>query len=112
MLVDFSPSPTRTRRVPFEKLYPLIEKYADKRLILAGDFNTPADSVYFDPVRAKLKNAFETAGRGNADTWPSLLPVLAIDQVWLSPGLRAVACKNRSSIYSDHCMVVTDIVVE
>jgi len=38
--------------------------------------------------------------------------VLAIDQVWLSPGLRAVACKHTSTIYSDHRMVMTDIVVE
>jgi len=68
ILVDFSSNPTRTLRPPFKKIYSLLENYADKRLILAGDFNTPLDSVYFDPIRAKLKNAFETAGRGNADT--------------------------------------------
>ncbi len=112
LMVDLSSSVTKSRQPAFTRLYALIEQYADKLLIVAGDFNTPAESVYFDPVREKLKDAFETAGQGSAYTWPYPLPVLSLDHVWLGKGLRAVNCRHEGSALSDHQMVVTEIVVE
>ncbi|MBV6498788.1 MAG: hypothetical protein CJBNEKGG_01016 [Prosthecobacter sp.] len=50
--------------------------------VLAGDFNTPLESVFFEPYRARLTNVLEAAGRGFRETWPCGLPLLSLDQVW------------------------------
>lgn len=50
--------------------------------VLAGDFNTPLESVFFDPYRARFTNVLEDAGRGFRETWPCGLPLLSLDQVW------------------------------
>lgn len=106
LLVDLSSLPLAERKRPFGALLPLLAKR--ERLILAGDFNTPKDSVYLQPVRGLLTNSFEAAGCGPPETWPSPLPVLSLDQVWFGGGLRAAGCTLRRTLWSDHAMVIAD----
>ena len=49
-----------------------------------GDLNTPRESRGFDELRGFMSHAFETAGRGVAETWPTWAPALSIDHVWSS----------------------------
>ena len=106
--VDIDPKPTRSRRQALANLTALARPYFDGNFILLGDFNTPRESAHLDPLRLAMTNAFETAGRGLAETWPMPLPVLSLDQIWSSHHLRAVHCEHGLSLRSDHRAVVAD----
>ena len=110
LMVDFTSAPGKSRRPAFERLYQIADAYAEKPLMIIGDFNTPADSVFFDRLRARHRGAFETAGRGYAATWPMPLPVMQIDHIWTNQHVRVVRCEHMVSPYSDHRAVVADIV--
>ena len=79
-------------------------------VIVAGDFNTPLDSVHFRLLRdLGLKEAFETAGSGYLPTWPLPCPVLSLDQIWLDPRLEPVRCVRDWNWRSDHAAVVATV---
>jgi vancomycin resistance protein VanJ len=109
LMVDFTASIERSRRPAFDRLFQIVDAYAEKPLIVIGDFNTPADSVHFDRLRTRVSSAFEAAGRGYAPTWPMPLPVLQLDHIWTNKHLRVLRCEHRSSVYSDHRAVVADV---
>ena len=76
-------------------------------VIIAGDFNTPMDSVHLDLLRNMgLAEAFETAGSGYQPTWPVPCPVLSLDQIWLDARLHVVSGARRWSWRSDHAAVI------
>lgn len=107
--VDLWANPLRSRRQPMAALIELIKKQPPGPLLLLGDFNTPRNSVHFDPLRLLLKNTFEQAGVGSGDTWPMPLPVLSLDQIWCSPDIRPIRCHHAVSFRSDHRAVITDL---
>ena len=78
-------------------------------IILAGDFNAPAGDAVFSLLRPRLRDAFGEAGRGWGSTWSSKLPLVRIDQVWISKEWRAVNVVARWAGPSDHRMVVCDL---
>lgn len=102
--------PMRPRNPGFRFLHSLLDRNTSGPVILAGDFNTPRDSSLLDPIRKRFTNAFETAGAGFIETWPAPLPLLALDQVWLSEGFRAVRCDHIHSWASDHKAVTVQLV--
>lgn len=106
---DIDARPLRSRRQALEELTAYIREYTGKPLILLGDFNTPRQSWHLDPIRGMLKHAFETRGSGLADTWPIPLPVLSLDQVWVSPELEVVSCTQGWSLMSDHRPVFVEL---
>jgi vancomycin resistance protein VanJ len=110
LMVDFTASPFLPREPGFDRLFRIVDAYSEHPLIVIGDFNTPADSVHFDRLRARLTNAFETAGRGYAATWPMPLPVLQLDHIWTTKHLRVIRCEHRTSLWSDHRAIVADVV--
>lgn len=73
-----------------------------------GDFNTPRESSHFRQLRKPMTHAFETAGRGLADTWPVPIPVLSLDHIWTTPGLRVVQCRLGGGV-ADHRPVMADL---
>lgn len=101
-LVDLESTPWRSRRQSFAQLDALRREHAGETVIMMGDFNTPRESVYFRPWRETLRHAFETAGRGFAETWPWPLPVLCLDHVWSTPDLPATQCQRRRYRPHDH----------
>jgi endonuclease/exonuclease/phosphatase (EEP) superfamily protein YafD len=98
-------TPTEPRAQAFDSLERLLATLRGQPLLVMGDFNTPSDSVFFDPIRSELHSAFETAGIGYAATWPMPLPVLAIDQVWSSDSVPVRSCRIAGSSASDHRLV-------
>jgi hypothetical protein len=76
--------------------------------IVAGDFNSPPGDAIFQ-VLAPLHDAFAEAGRGWGNTILNAAPFLRIDQIWLSPELRAVDVYSQKTERSDHRMVVCDV---
>jgi vancomycin resistance protein VanJ len=79
-------------------------------VLIAGDFNTPLDSVHLDHLRALgLVEAFETGGSGYLPTWPVPLPVLSLDQIWMSTQFQPVHCVRRWHWRTDHAAVIATI---
>jgi hypothetical protein len=58
---------------------------------------------------APRHDAFGKAGRGWGNTILNSAPFLRIDQIWLSPELRAVDVYSQKTEHSDHRMVVCDV---
>ena len=109
LLVDFTATLRKSRRPAFDRLFQIVDAYAEKPLLVIGDFNTPSDSAHFDRLRTRLQGAFETAGTGYAATWPMPVPVLQLDHIWTNKHLRVVRCEHETSLYSDHRAVVADV---
>lgn len=82
----------------------VLSRHTSEPVCLMGDFNTPPDSVFFQPIRERFENAFEVSGNGYYVTWPTLAPVLALDHIWLPPGT-AVSSELTTTPLSDHRIV-------
>lgn len=106
--VDLDARPFYNREIPLRALHQHAQTLRGKNLIVLGDFNTPRESAFFDPLRGELSQAFEAAGTGFAETWPRPFPVLSLDQIWTSPSLRAVRCQHHTSWLTDHRAVVAE----
>lgn len=107
--VDIRSAPLAWRKPTFEALGEIVGPLGGHALIVAGDFNTPADSVWFRELRGACRSAFEEAGNGCQATWPSWCPVLSLDQVWLSKSLEAYSCERGATHASDHLPVIVTV---
>lgn len=81
-------------------------------LIVGGDFNSPPGDAVFRLLRPRLRDAFGQAGCGWGNTVLNNMPVTRIDQVWINGRLRADAVVTRRTQYSDHRLVVCDLMVQ
>ncbi len=108
---DLRARPIASRREPLRRLAAIVNEWHSRRepLIVLGDFNTPQDSAHFGGLRSQLTNCFEMAGRGFAETWPSFLPVLSLDQMWVSSDWTPLLCRHFWTLQSDHQPVVVDL---
>lgn len=109
VVVDIKSNPFRSRREAFGNLVSMLDGMRERPVLVMGDFNTPPDSVYFDPLRRHHTNAFEERGTGFEATWPIPFPVLSLDQVWLNEKLQAHRCELLWSWRSDHRPVLLEI---
>ena len=107
--VDIDARPIHPRRKPLTALAELAGTLSDLPLILIGDFNTPRESVYLEPLQRELQHVWFAAGTGCAETWPSFLPVLSLDQIWCGYGLHAVRCRHGVTFRSDHRPVLAEV---
>ena len=91
------------REAIYQKLAEFIDEFGDDTpLILSGDFNTPPNSAYLDRIEARLRNAFHEAGSGFYYSWPSRLPLLAIDHTFVNAHVEVVDYRIVSTRLSDH----------
>lgn len=109
LLVDFETRIGSSRAAPFARLNEIIAAHRDEPLVIAGDFNTPRESIHFGAWRTNFREAFDSAGHGFAETWPAFLPLLRIDHCWLGPRWRAVHTELGRSLLSDHRAIITDL---
>jgi vancomycin resistance protein VanJ len=82
---------------------------ASAPVIVGGDFNAPQGDAVFRVLRPKLHDAFAEGGVGWGNTILNGVPVLRIDQVWVSKSLRASRVVARGTRNSDHRMVICDL---
>jgi vancomycin resistance protein VanJ len=101
-------TPTQPRLAPLRRLTEIARAHAGEKLIVAGDLNTPRESRGFDDLRGFLSHAFEKAGHGIAETWPTWAPALSIDHVWSSATLPPRAAHIGWPRWSDHRPVVVE----
>lgn len=81
VIADVHPYIFKPRERQLQELLGHARDRAD--VILAGDFNTPFESVHFDAWRTLFTHAFSAAGTGFRETWPAGLPLLSIDHIWV-----------------------------
>lgn len=112
LLVDIKGNPMRSRQAPLELLFRRSRDFASGQTIILGDFNTPSESCWFDPFREYFREAFDAAGIGYRPTWPVPLPVLQLDQIWISTRLQPIRLEHGWSIASDHRPVILEFEVE
>lgn len=70
---------------------------------VVGDFNTPHDSRLFHPLAPDWSHAYDLAGQGWSYTWPSYLPVLSLDHLFVhDPAVQVDRYEIGTSPWSDH----------
>src|SRR5262249_31005223 len=77
-------------------------------LLIAGDFNTPADSLAFQPLRRLARRAYETVGHGWPYSWPVPMPLWSLDHIWYTHAVQARNHEYRFALCSDHLREVFD----
>ncbi len=104
---------TRNRRQRREQMTELSKGLAavprGQPLVLVGDFNIPAGDAVFRVLPDRLHDAFPRAGRGWGNTWMATLPLVRIDQVWVSEDWHPISVTARAAPPSDHRMVVSEL---
>jgi vancomycin resistance protein VanJ len=80
-------------------------------LIVAGDFNMPADYHGMASLRASYPSAFEQAGWGCGYTRPTALPWVRIDHVVASPDWSFTRCWVGPDLGSDHLPLIAEAVL-
>jgi vancomycin resistance protein VanJ len=109
IVCDLFAQPWYPRQPAFDYIGKLIAQYRGPRLVVMGDFNTPGDAPATAVLRGSMRDAFETAGHGWAETWPVPVPLLSLDHIWLSPDLRVLRCEHGWSGLSDHRPVIATV---
>ncbi|MCA0458808.1 MAG: endonuclease/exonuclease/phosphatase family protein [Chloroflexi bacterium] len=101
----------------------LLAHLADEPLpyILAGDFNTSDFSVTYNQLAGAMHDSFAQAGSGLGGSWPVararglpawLPPLIRIDYIWHSDGLRTVRAWQGEAVGSDHLPLLADLALE
>jgi endonuclease/exonuclease/phosphatase (EEP) superfamily protein YafD len=83
--------------------------HADVPTLVAGDFNTPSPSPMLRALGLRFRDAFAEAGLGYGHTWPSVLPGLRIDYVFVSPEWDVRDCWVGPRLGSDHRPVIAEV---
>ncbi len=105
VIVDIASHPFKPRKPSFDLLYETIAN--DNNLIFMGDFNTPLSSVHFDKMKKIYQNAFLTKGSGNIATFPTVFPILAIDNIWFDKNWNIKQTTLSNTGITDHYAVIS-----
>ncbi|NQU09997.1 endonuclease/exonuclease/phosphatase family protein [bacterium] len=80
-------------------------------VLVGGDFNAPAGDAVYRVLRPRLSDAFAVAGTGWGNTLANDLPLVRIDQIWVSNQIQSRRVVARKTQYSHHRMVVGDLII-
>ncbi|ASY59745.1 endonuclease/exonuclease/phosphatase family protein [Sinorhizobium sp. CCBAU 05631] len=88
----------------------------DARVILAGDLNAIARSAAYRLLATHLKDVQVQSNAKPRPTFPSRLPLLRIDHVFVGDGISVRDCKVHSSVLarvaSDHLPILVELDIE
>ena len=107
-IVDLDASPRFNKQDMIRAIFERADGGSGPAVVM-GDFNTPIDARGFREIRDRYHHAFESAGRGFTATWPTAVPLVAIDHIWLSHDITARCARIIRSDASDHRAIVADI---
>ena len=103
LLVDVQSRPDLDRRAMADDVAAWVDAQpAGQPLLVVGDLNTPRRGESLAPLRARLRHAYEVAGRGWPFSWPLPFPCYALDHLWFSDGVVLSCFRYRFSLGSDH----------
>lgn len=78
-------------------------------LLIAGDFNTPADSPIYQEYWAGFTDAFAQAGLGWGYTFRNNRTLLRLDHILAGPGWRCRRCWLGADVGSEHRPLIADM---
>lgn len=110
LLFDHRSDPDVSRGHAIGELSGAVSHLSGQPLLLMGDFNTPSDSAYLKPISKLLADAFDLAGSGFKETWPVPVPLLTLDQLWLSPSISVSRTYHTRLGRSYHEAIVVDFI--
>lgn len=79
-------------------------------VILGGDFNVSADDSSLKNLKKYLQDTFHNGGIGWGHTALNTVPLFRVDQIWASPYFKPLSVFSRKTEYSDHRMVICNLV--
>ena len=101
------------RREQVEKIVEQVEKVeGEVPIIVGGDFNVAGGDESLSGLGGLLRDGFDEGGFGWGNTAINEFPLWRVDQVWISKDLAAKAVYTVKTKYSDHRMVIADLVAE
>jgi endonuclease/exonuclease/phosphatase (EEP) superfamily protein YafD len=89
--------------------------------VVGGDFNTSDTSVVYSRMAARMHDSFIEGGLGYGGTWPIaralgwwriIPPIIRMDYLWHSDGLRTVRAWQGDFTGSDHLPLLAEFAVE
>lgn len=92
VVADVHPHLFHSRRQQLQEV--LAQSQSRQDAILLGDFNTPLESTLLSGFRANYVEAFEVAGNGFRETWPSGLPLLSLDHAWIGHDWQVIEARK------------------
>ena len=98
-IVDIGSWPLYNRAKPFNLLYQLVLKYDID--IIAGDFNTPYNSIHFEEFLQKY-NCGNTEFKYGRETWPSHFPLVSLDHILISTRFKINSYMPINNYETDH----------
>ena len=109
VVADITGHPLHFRKGPIESLGDIATEFRERPTVIMGDFNTPIESVFLEPLRDNYLNTIEQGGRGFDCTWPVPCPVLTIDQMWVNQSWKVQSSQLGWTWVSDHRPIVSEI---
>jgi len=97
--IDIPSQPWLLRQPYLDRIRSVAE---NERCLILGDFNTTPDARGFDAWKERYTLANDSGRKGFQETWLYGLPVLTLDQLWLSRDLRNLSTTCTPTLRSDH----------
>ncbi len=106
LAIDIPSQPWLLRQPYLDRIRSVAES---ERCLILGDFNTPPNARGFDAWKDRFTLANDSGRKGFQETWLYGLPVLTLDQLWLSQDLRNLSTKRAPTLRSDHVRMTFEI---
>lgn len=105
--IDVSGSLDIPRLLEFNFINKKIAK--TENTVLLGDFNVPYESVLLDNIKRSFKHTFTEKGNGFRETWCWGIPLLSLDQIWVSKDINVLKATKLETFQSDHSLITATI---
>lgn len=103
LIADVNAVPFNNRESALHIIYRFSKK--NTASFIAGDFNTPYESVHFSDFRNNL-NSFHKVSKGFTATWIYGIPLFEIDQIWSTKEITPVLLEKEFYKASDHALLI------
>lgn len=99
LVIDIPSQPWLLRQPYLDRIRSVAE---NERCLILGDFNTTPKARGFDGWGERFTLANDSGRKGFQETWLYGLPLLTLDQLWLSRDLRNLSTTSTPTLRSDH----------
>ncbi|MBP1838116.1 endonuclease/exonuclease/phosphatase family protein [Formosa algae] len=103
LINDLFANPALSKKADFETIQSIIQ--TEQVNFIVGDFNTPYESAFFELFKSNFES-FHAYNNGVSATWPSRLPILEIDHIWISKAWKPLILHKEFNEYSDHGLLI------
>ena len=103
IIADVQADPLLNKEIPLDMIRKACQKYNVD--VLVGDFNTPYESIFFEKFKDEYYS-FHPYSIGMSSTWPTPVPVIELDQIWVKKPLQPIKLIKYNYLKSDHKLLI------